>query len=82
MFSPTVALTYLDDEENARQAYEQAVNLEARDPSVCLNYAIFHHNHKDKVGVIAFVIFSFIYISWCCEPRAYFLLRFQKSHHK
>ncbi|XP_076068138.1 Bardet-Biedl syndrome 4 isoform X2 [Oratosquilla oratoria] len=42
-----IALTYLDDEENARQAYEQAVSLETRDPSICVNYAIFCHNHED-----------------------------------
>ena len=49
-----VALTYLDDDENARQAYEQAVSLEARDPSVCLNYAIFLQNQNDKVRVSVF----------------------------
>ncbi|XP_045128837.1 Bardet-Biedl syndrome 4 protein-like isoform X2 [Portunus trituberculatus] len=50
-----IALTYLDDEENARQAYEQAVTLEARDPSVCLNYAIFLKNHDDKEGALRMI---------------------------
>ncbi|XP_066943258.1 Bardet-Biedl syndrome 4 protein-like isoform X4 [Macrobrachium rosenbergii] len=45
-----ISLTYLDDEENARQAYEQAVSLESRDPSVCLNYAVFLQNHDDAEG--------------------------------
>ncbi|XP_068231579.1 Bardet-Biedl syndrome 4 protein isoform X2 [Palaemon carinicauda] len=45
-----ISLTYLDDEENARQAYEQAIALESRDPSVCLNYAVFLHNHDDAEG--------------------------------
>ncbi|KAG7174590.1 Bardet-Biedl syndrome 4-like, partial [Homarus americanus] len=34
-----ISLTYLDDEENARQAYEQAITLEERDPSVIENGA-------------------------------------------
>ncbi|XP_050711452.1 Bardet-Biedl syndrome 4 protein-like isoform X2 [Eriocheir sinensis] len=50
-----IALTYLDDEENACQAYEQAVSLEARDPSVCLNYAIFLHNHNNKEGALRMI---------------------------
>lgn len=50
-----VSLTYLDDEENARQAYEQAVRLEERDPSICLNYGIFLHNHNDKEGAIKMI---------------------------
>ena len=47
MFNFIVTLTYLEDEDNAKQAYEQALKLEERDPSVCLNYAIFLHNKKD-----------------------------------
>ncbi|XP_042211693.1 Bardet-Biedl syndrome 4 protein-like [Homarus americanus] len=47
-----ISLTYLDDEENARQAYEQAITLEERDPSVCLNYAIFLHNHGHKESAV------------------------------
>ncbi|KAK8741087.1 hypothetical protein OTU49_002489 [Cherax quadricarinatus] len=50
-----ISLTYLDDEENARQAYEQAVRLEERDPSICLNYGIFLHNHNDKEGAIKMI---------------------------
>lgn len=50
-----IALTYLDDEENARQAYEQAISLEVRDPSVCLNYAIFLYNHDDKEGAVRMI---------------------------
>ncbi|KAK3872539.1 hypothetical protein Pcinc_022384 [Petrolisthes cinctipes] len=50
-----ISLTYLDDEENARQAYEQAVTLEARDPSVCLNFAIFLYNHEDKDGALKMI---------------------------
>lgn len=45
-YSRTVSLTYLDDMENAREAYEQAVVLEPRCPSVALNYAIFLSNHE------------------------------------
>ncbi|RXG71806.1 Bardet-Biedl syndrome 4 protein, partial [Armadillidium vulgare] len=47
-----VTLTYLDDEENAKQAYEQAVNLESKDPNVCLNYAIFLHNKGDNSSAL------------------------------
>ena len=36
-----VALSHLDDPENARAAYEQAVSLDPRDPSVALNFAVF-----------------------------------------
>ena len=42
-----MALTYLEDNENAQQAYEQAISLESRDPNICLNYAIFLHNNND-----------------------------------
>ena len=44
----TVTLTYLEDNENAAQAYEQAISLESRDPNVCLNYAIFLHNTEQN----------------------------------
>lgn len=44
-----ISLTYLDDMENAREAYEQAVVLEPRCPSVALNYAIFLSNHEAVV---------------------------------
>ena len=36
-----VALAHLDDPENATAAYEQAVNLDTRDPAVPLNFAVF-----------------------------------------
>jgi len=42
-----VALTHLEDPDNARLAYEQASELNKTDPIVCLNYAIFLHNRKD-----------------------------------
>ena len=35
-----VALSHLDDTENAAAAYEQAVNLDHRDPAISLNYAV------------------------------------------
>ncbi|XP_071480015.1 BBSome complex member BBS4-like [Diadema antillarum] len=43
-----VALTYLDDDENAKHAYEQAVALELKDPSVWLNYAVFLYNRGER----------------------------------
>ena len=36
-----VALSHLDDPENASAAYEQANSLDARDPAVPLNFAVF-----------------------------------------
>ena len=35
-----VALSHLDDTENAAAAYEQAVSLDPRDPAISLNYAV------------------------------------------
>ena len=35
-----VALSHLEDTENAAAAYEQAVNLDPRDPAIPLNYAV------------------------------------------
>ncbi|XP_008402921.1 BBSome complex member BBS4 isoform X1 [Poecilia reticulata] len=46
-----VALTNLEDVENATRAYEQAANLDdphRPNPMVNLNFAIFLHNHGDK----------------------------------
>ncbi|XP_032417337.1 BBSome complex member BBS4 isoform X1 [Xiphophorus hellerii] len=46
-----VALTNLEDVENATRAYEQAVNLDdlhRPNPMVNLNFAIFLYNHGDK----------------------------------
>jgi len=36
-----ISLAHLDDPENATAAYDQAVNLDTRDPAVPLNYAVF-----------------------------------------
>ncbi|XP_013857041.1 BBSome complex member BBS4 [Austrofundulus limnaeus] len=43
-----VALTNLEDMENATRAYEQAVNMDESNPLVNLNFAIFLYNHGDK----------------------------------
>lgn len=51
-----MTLTYLDDAENAKQAYEQAVTLETKDPNVCLNFGIFLLNSGDKEGARKYYI--------------------------
>uniref|UniRef100_A0A668ALI7 BBSome complex member BBS4 n=1 Tax=Myripristis murdjan TaxID=586833 RepID=A0A668ALI7_9TELE len=43
-----VALTNLDDVENAIRSYEQAVALDESNPLVNLNFAILLYNHGDK----------------------------------
>ncbi|TRY95998.1 hypothetical protein DNTS_002159 [Danionella cerebrum] len=43
-----VALTNLDDAENARRSYEQAAQLDERNPLVNLNFAVFLFNQADK----------------------------------
>ncbi|CAJ1049282.1 Bardet-Biedl syndrome 4 protein [Xyrichtys novacula] len=43
-----VALTNLEDEDNATRAYEQAVTMDESNPLVNLNFAIFLYNHGDK----------------------------------
>ncbi|WAR11557.1 BBS4-like protein [Mya arenaria] len=43
-----VALTHLEDSDNARQAYEQAVTLDQKDPMISLNFAVFLFNNNDK----------------------------------
>ncbi|XP_077993436.1 BBSome complex member BBS4-like [Glandiceps talaboti] len=43
-----VALTHLDDPDNAKQAYEQACGMEQNDPFIHLNYAIFLYNTGDR----------------------------------
>ncbi|KAL3860562.1 hypothetical protein ACJMK2_010675 [Sinanodonta woodiana] len=43
-----VALTNLEDVENARQAYEQALTLDQKDPLLLLNYAVFLFNQGEK----------------------------------
>ncbi|KAI2648628.1 Bardet-Biedl syndrome 4 protein [Labeo rohita] len=43
-----VALTNLDDADNARRSYEQAVQLDESNPLVNLNFAVFLYNQGDK----------------------------------
>ncbi|XP_065589745.1 Bardet-Biedl syndrome 4 protein isoform X2 [Cyrtonyx montezumae] len=43
-----VALTNLEDIENAKRSYEQAVALDKCNPLVNLNYAVLLYNHGDK----------------------------------
>ncbi|KAK3085477.1 hypothetical protein FSP39_004016 [Pinctada imbricata] len=47
-----VALTHLEDPDNARQAYEQAVTLDQKDPIISLNCAVFTFNSGDKKGAL------------------------------
>ncbi|XP_069021800.1 Bardet-Biedl syndrome 4 protein isoform X1 [Embiotoca jacksoni] len=47
-----VALTNLEDVENATRAYEQASTLDKSNPLVNLNFAIFLYNHGDKKGAL------------------------------
>ncbi|XP_061888264.1 Bardet-Biedl syndrome 4 protein isoform X1 [Entelurus aequoreus] len=47
-----VALTNLEDVENATRAYEQAVILDQSNPLVNLNFAIFLYNHADKKAAL------------------------------
>ncbi|XP_068171328.1 Bardet-Biedl syndrome 4 protein isoform X2 [Antennarius striatus] len=47
-----VALTNLEDIENATRAYEQAVTIDATNPLVNLNFAIFLYNHGEKKGAL------------------------------
>uniref|UniRef100_A0A8D3CUJ0 BBSome complex member BBS4 n=1 Tax=Scophthalmus maximus TaxID=52904 RepID=A0A8D3CUJ0_SCOMX len=47
-----VALTNLEDVENATRAYEQAVTLDESNPLVNLNFAIFLYNHGEKKGAL------------------------------
>ncbi|NXT84813.1 BBS4 protein, partial [Zapornia atra] len=47
-----VALTNLEDVENARRAYEQAVALDRSNPLVNLNYAVLLYNQGDKKGAL------------------------------
>ncbi|XP_018621181.1 BBSome complex member BBS4 [Scleropages formosus] len=47
-----VALTNLDDVENAKRSYEQAVALDNSNPLVNLNFAILLYNQGDKVGAL------------------------------
>ncbi|XP_048828166.1 Bardet-Biedl syndrome 4 protein [Brienomyrus brachyistius] len=47
-----VALTNLDDVENAKRSYEQAVALDKSNPLVNLNFAILLYNQGDKAGAL------------------------------
>uniref|UniRef100_A0AAQ5Y0L8 BBSome complex member BBS4 n=1 Tax=Amphiprion ocellaris TaxID=80972 RepID=A0AAQ5Y0L8_AMPOC len=47
-----VALTNLEDVDNATRAYEQAVTLDQSNPLVNLNFAIFLYNHGNKKGAL------------------------------
>ncbi|XP_042680264.1 Bardet-Biedl syndrome 4 protein isoform X1 [Centrocercus urophasianus] len=47
-----VALTNLEDIENAKRSYEQAVALDKCNPLVNLNYAVLLYNHGDKQGAL------------------------------
>ena len=47
-----VVLTYLDDKENTRAAYEQALTHDTRDPAIALNNAIFLYNNGDLKDAI------------------------------
>jgi Bardet-Biedl syndrome 4 protein len=43
-----MALTHLADPDNAKAAYEQAINLDMKDPAVPLNFSIFLYNRKEN----------------------------------
>ncbi|XP_076470019.1 BBSome complex member BBS4-like [Babylonia areolata] len=43
-----VSLSHLEDPDNARQSYEQALKLDSKDPSIPLNYAVFLYNAGDR----------------------------------
>ncbi|NWH63050.1 BBS4 protein, partial [Geococcyx californianus] len=47
-----VALTNLEDIENAKRSYEQAVALDKCNPLVNLNYAVLLYNQGDKKGAL------------------------------
>ncbi|XP_063782556.1 Bardet-Biedl syndrome 4 protein isoform X2 [Pseudophryne corroboree] len=47
-----VALTYLDDSENAKSSYQQAASLDQTDPLVNLNFAVLLYNQGDKKGAL------------------------------
>ncbi|XP_038602328.1 Bardet-Biedl syndrome 4 protein isoform X2 [Tachyglossus aculeatus] len=47
-----VALTNLEDTENAKRSYEQAVTLDQSNPLVNLNYAVHLYNRGDKEGAV------------------------------
>ncbi|GFS06590.1 Bardet-Biedl syndrome 4 protein-like [Elysia marginata] len=43
-----VALSHLEDSDNASQAYEYAIKLDGQDPSILLNYTVHLLNHDDR----------------------------------
>ncbi|XP_019388831.1 PREDICTED: Bardet-Biedl syndrome 4 protein isoform X2 [Crocodylus porosus] len=47
-----VALTNLEDTENAKRSYEQAVALDQCNPLINLNYAVLLYNQGDKKGAL------------------------------
>ncbi|KAM9496605.1 BBSome complex member BBS4 isoform 2-T2 [Clarias gariepinus] len=47
-----VALTNLDDVDNARRSYEQAVQLDESNPLVNLNFAVLLYNQGDKKAAL------------------------------
>uniref|UniRef100_A0A8B9L0Q1 Bardet-Biedl syndrome 4 n=1 Tax=Astyanax mexicanus TaxID=7994 RepID=A0A8B9L0Q1_ASTMX len=47
-----VALTNLDDVDNARRSYEQAIQLDTSNPLVNLNFAVLLYNQGDKKAAL------------------------------
>ncbi|KAL0967902.1 hypothetical protein UPYG_G00259430 [Umbra pygmaea] len=45
-----VALTHMDDWENAKRSYEQAASLDECNPLINLNFAVLMYNQEDKKG--------------------------------
>ncbi|KAK3748672.1 hypothetical protein RRG08_000904 [Elysia crispata] len=43
-----IALSHLDDPDNASQSYEYAAKLDSKDPSIPLNYTVHLLNHGDR----------------------------------
>ncbi|KAJ8042304.1 Bardet-Biedl syndrome 4 protein [Holothuria leucospilota] len=43
-----VALTHLEDIENARKSYEQAASLDTKEATINLNFCIFLYNHGER----------------------------------
>ncbi|CAF0853209.1 unnamed protein product [Brachionus calyciflorus] len=51
-----VALTYLDDAVNAKQAYEHSLSLDGENVYTNLNYAVFLYNQGDRQGAASKLI--------------------------
>lgn len=45
-----VALSHLQDPDNAKSAYEQAAQMDQKDPAIPLNWAVLLHNQNDTSG--------------------------------